>query len=172
MLNIKISSLIGIIVIFGLFFMSGVTAQPTANIISVEPEEPTIDSDFTVTANFSWNNISSVNLTVQPCGKDFCFNDFWTTAMIETNGAYSGTVKLDKENAVYIKYDFEVVAEGVTYSIEHQESWNVTLNLTDGNNTGTNGDSNNNGDSNTPGFELIFLLVGLLVIVFFVKRKR
>ena len=170
-MTIKKSATFAILIVLGLSFVNGVTAQPTVNIISIEPEEPTIDSDFTVTANFSWTNITSVNLTVQPCSKDICFVDVWSTEMTETNGKYIGTVQLDKEGAIYVQYKFEVIAEGNSYSLDYQDSWKTYLKLDNGD--GNNGDgTSENKDNGTPGFELLFLLTALSIVTYVIKRKR
>lgn len=172
MINLKKFALIGAIVVMGLFLMNGATAQPTVEILSVEPEEPTVDSDFTVTANFSWDNISSVVMYVDLCSEDLglCF-DSLSTVMTETGGDYSGTVTIKDSRTTYVTYRFDITAEGQTYSLMNS-SWKVNLkqNIDNGNNGGsTSTDNRNNG---TPGFELLFLLVALSTVVYIAKRKR
>jgi len=170
MINIKKGVLLGTLLFIGLSFVNAVSAQPSVNILSVDPEEPMINSDFTVTANFSWNNITYVNLTVQPCSEELCYHG-WTTTMVETNGTYSGTVKLDNEEAIYVQYYFEVVAENESYLIGYLDPWkvNLTADTDDGNNGEEPADNEDNG---TPGFELLFLLTALFIVAYIIKRKR
>lgn len=164
--------LIAIFIVF--YSLANLTsAQPNVEIVSIEPEEPTIGSDFTVKARFDWNNISKVVLYVDLCSEtmQMCFASL-NTEMIEENGIYTGTVKIEDERTTYIDYRFSVTTlDGESYELSN-ESWKVNVRASTGNANNTNTNANDKKDKGIPGFELAILLISLSVVILVSKRKR
>ncbi|RKY93599.1 MAG: hypothetical protein DRQ06_06480 [Candidatus Hydrothermota bacterium] len=170
----KSSMVAAFFVISTILLNISVLGEPVVNSVSIEPEEPTLKSNVTVTVNFSWSNITSVTLIMNECSAILqqCFEPAQRTDMsLQANGEYSGSVKLTRDETTYIQYYFEVNVDNETYEVGKFNPWKVNLSL---NNENQNGGTSNGGESNkgTPGFELVLVLTALFIGIIYYKRKR
>ena len=165
MKNRRIISILTAIFFSSLLLLTlNVSAETTVN-YTIYPEEPTPQSDVTITAVIDDITITSVYLEMQECAGDVCFGWDTNVSMNPTGeeNTYNAVTSLEHEDATY--FSLRVV-------IERDETWETTtgykvnIDLSDPG----NGD-NDNGD-NTPGFEMILLFIAILAGVILYGRKR
>ena len=172
---IKYNAIFGVFIIIFLFLFSICsTADPVLENVTIDPKEPTVKSDVTVTASFDWSNITDVALYVEECSSELqtCFITHQTN-MTQIDTEFSGTVTLTRDKTNYLTYYFDIVADGETYRLINLTTWTVNLKLDTDNDT-QNGDGTTDGsDNGAPGFELLILFIAIVgALLIYRKRLR
>ena len=148
-----------------------VAEEPTIE-YSLNPAEPEKLSTITFTATITTDmNITEVRLIVEECSSQICFTPGFNVSMTEmTSNEYQGQVTLTHDDAVYIKYNVEILANNTWYKDSKTElTLTISSNGENGDNGATNGDTN---DDETPGFELITFIIAIAIIALFIRKKR
>jgi len=161
-----------------LSFTSIVSADdPTYDDITVDPAEPERLSEVTFTVDVTGENVEEVYIKVEECNDILCYQDIQNVSMTNTEGStWECSVTLIHDDTTYssiwliIKND-----DGTWYELSDlkQEVTVVESSTGDGDGDG-DGDNGNgdNGGGGIPGFELIFALVSIAVVLFIYKRNR
>jgi hypothetical protein len=164
------------IVILGLSsIVSAIAAEPSLVEISISPQEPEPLATVTFNATLTSEEIiDEVWITVKECKTGLCFTDDQNVSMenIEGTNYYEVDVTLLHDDATYITFSIDVYANNTWYQLRDFE--NVTLAApSNGNGNTQNGNNNGNGNGNdTPGFEIIFVILALIIGFIFFTRKR
>jgi len=140
--------------------------------IRLSPTIPEPEDTVTFTADIEYYDYAdSVKLIVEECKYGFCYTDTFNESMTDNgDGEYETEITLRHDDATEIKYHIEIKVKdylGVDWTFSDTE----TLDL-DTSGGSSNGGDNGNGSSGTPGFELIFLLMAVIVGFVLFRRKR
>ena len=145
----------------------GASDTPTIESITYSPDNPTLGSTVTFNATIGGNDLS-VHLIVKECKEGLCFtsNNF-TMNNTDTN-EYQTEVMLTREDATYATYYLKIKSSGIWYDYSDEaQIFNLSV-KPDGNQS----NGKNDGDE-TPGFELVYLAISVMFILFiYTKRKR
>ena len=137
-------------------------------IVTLDPVKPAPKSTVVFTVTNIEEDISEVWLQVQECSKDLgiCFQDSKQNVSMEKIEAsiYDYTVKLIHDDATYIQYSLAIKNESGWLNID---LITVYLDLIPNSDNSVNGEN-----KETPGFEVITILVVLIIIGLFLRRKR
>ena len=162
-----------LIVTFVIFLSSIVTAEPTLNSVTTDPEKPEPLGQVTVMVNFTGENILNVSVIASECSDQTksCYNNtFFDMTYNSETGLYTTTFTLlDKQGITdHIQWYFNVNDSGVTYNIEGGKTYLNIDTETPSNGNTDSGDS----DSDTPGFELILMLAAIFLAIVYYNKKR
>ena len=170
MKNIKRNIIPWVVLLLGLYLSTlNVSAEiATVNQVTVEPEELTLFSTVTITADITGDDVSTVNLTVGECDDvaGVCYKYHRVTMTKLPTGEYQAEVTLTSSAATYIYCEFLIINSSGSSEQIRDDSWKFNLSPDA---DGTNGGADTNG---TPGFELVLMLVSIVVVVFLIYRKR
>jgi hypothetical protein len=176
MKNKKSNLFLVFFLIFCLFLSmaSVVSADPTVNSITTEPESPKPLSTFTVIADISGENIISVKVTISECTEgppsEQCFVPHYNLVMeLNDEGKYETEVTLTGTQASidHVQYLFTIDDNGTEYALTEKD-WRTYLDI-DSDNGGTNGGGDENG---SPGFELVLILIAVSIAFIIYRKKR
>jgi len=142
-------------------------AAPTIDQITLDPDIPKPMSTVTFTVTISdHETVDSVYLIIEECKSGFCYIDPDSNKTMDkkTDGEYQLEVTLGHDDANEIKYHVEVKSNG---------DWSSTsITEIDLDTSSSSNDNSNNGSGSTPGFELIFSLMAIIIGVILFRRKR
>jgi len=166
----KSKLLLTIVMLVGLYLSIANTASadPTVNSITTDPEKPKPLSTFKVIADISGDNIIEIKVTASECDSDACYENHINLPMtLNEDGKYETeiTLKGTKDSIDHVQYVFIINDDGTEYTI----SDNLKTNLDVSSDSGTN---SNSGDNGSPGFELIFVIIAVMVGVLLYRKKR
>ena len=142
-------------------------ANPT---VSVNPDPPVVQSEVTFTVEVDDQDVVGVWLKVQECNANtgICFPEtLKNLSMSEQDGNYTVSTTLTHKDSTYIQYTIYV--QNTSGWIEYLKDTKINLAEKPNGNGVTNGDGDSNG---TPGFEVIFVLLAIIIGVTLYKRKR
>lgn len=134
---------------------------------TIDPEEPKPQSEVKITAKITDEGITSVYLEMQECNvAGTCFGWKTNVSMTPTGvtNEYEATINLEREDTKYFSLRLAIEKDG---EWEHTSTANYHDVYLD--RSSSNGDDS---DSNTPGFEIVFFIIAILVGVIIFKRKR
>ncbi|MBN1861200.1 MAG: hypothetical protein JW840_07045 [Candidatus Thermoplasmatota archaeon] len=152
-----------IIGMLGTTIGQAVTAEPQVEAVTFNPSDPTVQSTVTVTATISGDTIDAVYFIYKECDPELC-KLTENVSMSETSeGVYETTFTLTYDKATYMTYHFNIYSGG---------SWKETDNVDVTLQPKQNGDTNGNDNNQSPGFELLFVLVALSILVIVFGKKR
>lgn len=168
MKNIKRNIIPWVVLLLGLYLsILGVSAEiATVNQVTVEPEELTLFSTVTITADITGDDVSTVNLTVGECDDVACYKYHRVTTTKLPTGEYQAEVTLTSSKATYIYCEFLITNSSGSFEQIKNDSWKFDLSIDA---DGANGGADTNG---SPGFELVLMLVSIIAVVFLIYRKR
>jgi len=164
--------LIGILFL-GLCFSNFAIAEPIVGTVTIDPAEPILKSDVTLTAEITdTNQVSSVTLWIKECDENtgLCDDPFSIVMSRGNSGEYSADFTLEFNSATFFDYWFDVESDDNTTTIK-DDSYTVEYG-TESTNGGDNGGSDDNGDNDSPGFELIALFIAVFAAIMIYKKKR
>ena len=160
--------------LFAIFNVCTVSALPTIGNVTFNPNAPIQKS--TVTATIQILDIVSeepaARLIIKECnGNSGVCDQPKNISMTKTENIYSATFDLSFNGATYFDYWFEIkdnqswlrIPEG--FDFYGQVNYNQDANE-------DNNQNNDNDEDKTPGFELIALLAGLIIIFIVYNKKR
>jgi len=156
----------GIILGMLLLTTSVSSAVPALDKMVLNPAVVTPQSDVTFTADIEdYDFAKNVYLIVEECTFGFCYADSFNESMSDNGeGKFEKKITLKHDDATEIKYHVEI--EGTDGEWTASKVTYVNLDTTGSSNGGDN-DSNS-----TPGFELIFLLMAVIVGFVSFRKKR
>jgi hypothetical protein len=157
---------------FVLFFvLVGITITSVSAlsepIIDLNPDIPTPKSTVMFTATIpDSGKITNVRLLVKECkSDDLCFSDSFNESMTEKDiDTFEVEITLRHDTATYIQYHVEYIENELWV-----KSDSVKLDLKIESNNGNSNGGNNNG---TPGFEFVYILAIISIILLIFRRKR
>ena len=181
----SLRNILVMMLVFGicLSFIGMATAdEPSYGTITVTPIEPTRQSDVTFTVEITGDDITEVNLRIQECtvtdGTEACSSTVLNVSMTNTvNNTWTGSTTLEWQLTTISHCWLEINSNGTWYDDSDDETkWtDFTVIPDDGDDNGDNGDTGGDDSDDTggtPGFELIFVLISVLVVLFIYKKKR
>ena len=153
--------LIGILILNIYSLVAGVVAnaEPTVIDITFYPEEPAPLSTITFNATVDGDDISAVYLIVEECAGLICYKVQNVTMNEVGNGTYQAEATLKRDDATMVKYHLKIESNGAWYENER-----VEFDLSEK----TNGQNS----KKTPGFELIILIMSIIAVTFYIKKRE
>ena len=153
-------------VIFGICLSAFSASAEPFEVVSVttNPSEPVKGSSITVTADFNWDNITEVKITILYCDEISCFNNT-KYQMAENNGKWIVQTTALNNKATHMQFMFDVTTTDGDSFLTAQ-NWRTNFTENDG------GNGSNNNNNNSPGFELIVLFAVIAIGILLYKRKR
>lgn len=153
-------------------FISTVSADPTVNHITTNPDIPKPESTVTIIANISGENISKVRLSLSECNHEtgLCYENQNVEMALNSEGEYEGEFTLEDSlsRTDHLQYVFVVTDNGADYQLT-DDSWRTDLDLE---NSVITPNVDNGEDNGSPGFELVIVLIAVFISLIFLKRKR
>ena len=155
--------------------------EPTFGDITLDPDEPTIQSDVTFTVDVTGTSIEEVSLFVMECviqedGTEFCHAAENISMTIVTGDTWGVTTTLVYDDTTISHCWLVIKDNGTWYSYQDDNSTWTDFTVVPGDDgNGDNGDGTNGGDNGTngtPGFELILLVSSIVLALFIYKKKR
>ena len=153
-------------------------AVPVMRNIQLAPLTPKPLDEVTFTADVEYFDYAkAVYLVVDEYKDDSLYTDGFNESMDDKgNGAYEMKIQLKYDDATEIKYHFVINVQNYP-GVEWTESETTEVELdtsmtrayddeTDNNNDGSDG------TSGTPGFELVFLIIAIGIILYFKRKKN
>ena len=153
-------------------------AVPVMRNIQLAPLTPKPLDEVTFTADVEYFDYAkAVYLVVDEYKDDSLYTDGFNESMDDKgNGAYEMKIQLKYDDATKIKYHFVINVQNYP-GVEWTESETTEVELdtsmtrayddeTDNNNDGSDG------TSGTPGFELVFLIIAIGIILYFKRKKN
>jgi len=162
---------IGSILLICFLLSNVVSADPTVDSVETVPESPKPLSTFTVLATITGENIISVKVSISECADgppEVCYIPHMNIPMtLNADGKYEAEVTLTgtQESIDHVQYQFDINDDGEEYSVKDLKTY---LDVQAGNGN-TNGGG---GDNGSPGFELVFVLVAVMIGVLLYRKKR
>jgi hypothetical protein len=156
--------LIGSIVFLSLIISANliVGAETTFDEITLDPTNPSALSTFTINAKITSDEIiQEVKAVIEECKEGFCYTGEEIIFTETSDGEYEGTATLSHDDAIELKYYVKAKIDGSWI-----ESSTTQIDLS------TGGGNVNGNSKNTPGFELIFSLMAIIIGFVLFRRKR
>lgn len=172
-MKIKYLIIMGIFLV--LFGTNIISAEPTVNEITTTPTKPKPESTVKVVVNISGENISNVALTASECSDEtgLCYeNPIQNKNMtLSSDGNYETEFTLldSDDRTDHIEYRFIVTDDGKQYILQ-DDSYKTNLDLSS-NNKNNAGDKGSN-SNDTPGFEMAFVFIALIIGMLYFTKKR
>lgn len=165
--------IIGSIFLICILLSNIVSADPTVDSVESVPESPKPLSTFTILATITGDNIISVKVSISECTygdettNPLCYVPHVNIPMtLNDDGKYECEVTLTGTQKLidHVQYQFDINDDGADYTVE---DFVTDLDVQAG-----NGNTNGGGDNGSPGFELVFVLVAIMIGVLLYKKKR
>ena len=154
------------VIIFGMFFSNNSVLAINAITIEIIPESPEPKSEIDIIASIDMEGVELVHIQIQECdiNTGICYvRENISLSKLDDN-SYKTSYKLKESKATYIQYDL-IVKTGLGWETLIKEK-KTDLLISDNNGNG------GNGNQDTPGFEILGIFLGILIIMLYFKRKR
>jgi hypothetical protein len=163
---VKNISIISVLVmgVFLLFLCTIATAEITVKSVTHDPDKPAPQSDVTFTVEISGDDVSEIRLIVDECNETLviCYAPPLNVSMsVVDTDTYEARVTLQYGAATIAKYYLEI--NGVRYPSSTNE-YLGTFDLVKPSDEGK--------DKKTPGFELFILVLSIMAIIFYIKKRE
>lgn len=143
-------------IVFLCLFTFCIKADPVVNDITLNPADPSPKSTITFTVTITGDEIDEVNLILQECNEELCFQKINQTMTKLESGKYQTSVTLSKSSATYIQYWVETKESGLWFGSDADLiKKNLKVNQDD-----------------SPGFELLVFFISIIILIFIIKKKR
>jgi len=144
-----------------------VSAVPSVDSIETDPESPKPLSTLKVIAAITGDNIESVTVTISECDSSQCYPDgvhINLPMTLNADGKYETEVTLTStvQSVNHVQYAF-IVNDGEDHILTNDD-FKTELDVETDNGGG--------GDNGSPGFELVFVLMAVMVGVLLYRKKR
>lgn len=157
-------------------------AVPVMRNIQLAPVTPKPLDEVTFTADVEYFDYAkAVYLVVDEYKDDSLYTDGFNESMDDKgDGAYEIKIQLKYDDATKIKYHFVINVQDYP-GVEWTESETTEVDLDTSGSSGSNGepdggtnndDEGSDGTSGTPGFELVFLIIAIGIILYFKRKKN
>ena len=156
-----------ILIILGLFLTNNSAIAENATTIEIIPESPEPKSEIEIIASIDMEGIEQVNILIQECDSNtgICYERHNISLSKVDDTEYKTSYALKESKATYIQYDL-IIKTGLGWeTLIKEEKTNLLISQ--------DNDNGGNGNQNTPGFEILGIFLGiLLIILLFKKRDR
>lgn len=155
-----------IFIILGLFLSNNSAIAENATTIEIIPESPEPQSEIEIIASIDIEGIEQVNIHIQECDSKtgICYERHNISLSKVDDAEYKTSYTLTESKATYIQYDLIIKTDLGWETPIKEEKTNLLISQ--------NNDNGENGNQNTPGFEILGIFLGILIILLLFKKKR
>lgn len=155
-----------VFVILGLFLTNNSAIAENATTIEIIPESPEPKSEIEIIASIDIEGIEQVSINIQECDSNtgICYERQNISLSKVDETEYKTSYTLKESKATYIQYDLIIKTDLGWETLIKEEKTNLLISQDNGN--------GGNGNQNTPGFEILGIFLGILMIILLFKKKR
>ena len=153
-------------IILGVFLINNSALAISATTVEIIPESPEPKSEIEIIATIDMEGVEQTYIQIQECdiNTGICYERKNISLSKVDESQYKTSYTLEQSKATYIQYDL-IVKTGLGWETLIKEK---KTDLLISQNNGNGG----NGNQETPGFEILGIFLGFLIIILLFKRKR
>lgn len=153
-------------IILGMFLINNSALAISATTIEIIPEKPEPKSEIEIIATVDMEGVEETYIQIQECdiNTGICYERKNISLSKVDDNTYKTSYNLKESKATYIQYDL-IVKTGLGWeNLIKEKKTDLLISQNNGN--------GGNGNQDTPGFEILGIFLGILVIILLFKRKR